>query len=223
MGEQVETSVPAAFFRLEGVLSERPAQVAAAWLASNAQHLGQRALRLGAVALSAPFVLGLGDAGVGQRVAWSALRGMSSDRIAVLGEEYAQEHLVANLRPVGLDLLQRARRDRLRIVLLSDLVEEVAGPVANAVGADHLVCNQLEYRNGRATGRLEGTLATRFGGQLLRGFASEHGLDLGRSRAFGATTHDQVMPSTVQLPCAVYPDRGLRRVAHDLDWPVVEG
>lgn len=216
-------AMPAAFFRFEGVLVTRPAAVAAAWLAANAQHLGQRAVRLGAVALSAPFTLGWGDAAVGQRVAWSALRGMSADRIAVLGEEYAQTQLLDNLRPVGIDLLERARRAGSRIVIVSDLIEEVVRPVADHLRADHLVCNHLEMRNGRATGRLDGAVVTRFGGRLLRDFAEEHGLDLGASSAYGASADDQVLLSAVELPCAVTPDRGLRRVALDLDWPVVEG
>src|SRR5690349_12111437 len=82
----------AALFRLEGALVARPAALAAAWLAANAQGMSERALRLGAVALSAPFALGLGDASTGQRLAWSALRGTSEDRLRVLGREYAEDH-----------------------------------------------------------------------------------------------------------------------------------
>lgn len=215
--------MPAAFFRFEGVLVSRPAPLAAAWLAANAQHLGQRAVRLGAVALSAPFALGLGDAAVGQRVAWSALRGMSHDRIAVLGEEYAQTQLMDQLRPVGVDLLERARRGGYRIVIVSDLIEEVVHPLADHLRADHLVCNHLEMRNGKATGRLEGATVTRFGGRALREFATKYDIELGSSCAYGASGDDQVLLSAVELPCAVTPDRALRRVAADLDWPVVEG
>lgn len=215
--------MPAAFFRFEGVLVTRPATLAAAWLAANAQHLTQRAVRLGAVALSAPFALGLGDAAVGQRVAWSALRGMSQDRIAVLGEEYAQTHLLDHLRPVGVDLLERARRSGHQIVIVSDLIEEVVAPIAEHLRAHHVVCNHLEMRNDKATGRLAGAVVTRFGGRQLRTFAEEHGLDLTESCAYGASGDDQVLLSAVELPCAVHPDRILRRVAADLDWPVVEG
>lgn len=213
----------AAFFRFEGVLVARPAAVAAAWLAANAQHMGQRAFRLGTVALSAPFALGLGDAAIGQRVAWSSLRGMSADRVAVLGEEYAQTQLIENLRPVGVDLLERARRDGKRVVIVSDLVQEIVQPVAEHLRADHLVCNHLEMRNGKATGRLEGSVVTRFGGRRLREFATKYGIDLAASSAYGASVDDQVLLSAVELPCAVHPDRALRRVATDLDWPVVEG
>ncbi len=223
MGESDGQGARAAFLRLEGVLTTRPASLAAAWLAANAQHLGQRALRLGAVALAAPVGWAWGDGVTAQRLTWSALRGMSADRVAVLGEEYAEQSLIPSLRPIGVDLLERARRDRRRVILLSDHVSEVARPVADHLRADALICNRLEYRGDRATGRLEGPVAARFAGQWLRDFAAEHALDLARSSAYGAVLEDQLLLSSVQLPCAVHPDRGLRRVAVDLDWPVVEG
>ncbi len=200
----------------------RPAHLAAAWLAANAQHISQRALRLGAVALSTPVALGMGDAGTGHRIAWAALRGMSEDRVAVLGEDYAEQYLVEHLRPSGVQLLEEARRDGSAVVLVSTHVHEVAQLLAAHLRADHLVSNRLEYRNGRATGRLASSVH-RFGGGPLRAFAEQHDLDLSRSRAYGATVDDQVLLSSVPLPCAVFPDGGLRRAAVDLDWPVVEG
>ncbi len=213
---------PAAFFRVEGALSARPSAVAAAWLATNAQQLGLRAARLGAVALSAPFVLGMGDPTTGHRLAWAGLRGMSEDRLAVLGEDYWAEHLRDSLRPLGLDLVEQARRDGLAIVLVSDNVECVVAPVKAHLRADRLVCNRLELRAGRATGRLADPVVSRFGGSWLRDLAHTEGYDLMQSRAYGARAADQVLLSSIAFPCAVDPDRTLRRVARDLDWPVVD-
>ncbi|MEZ5397921.1 MAG: haloacid dehalogenase-like hydrolase [Bryobacterales bacterium] len=213
----------AAFFRLEGAVVPTPAVLAAGWLAANAQHVGQRALRLGAVALTAPFALGVGDPSTGARLAWAALRGTSEDRLRVLGEEYALAHLVPRIRPVALDLVERARRDGCAIVVVSDHPEQVVTPVAEHLRADAVVANRLELRNGRATGRLCDPVVARFGGQPLRRWAVDHGVDLARSRAYGGAAEDQVLLSTIGLPCAVHPDRTLRRVARDLDWPVVEG
>ena len=47
----------AAFFRVEGTLTERGSLAASAWLASNAAGVGERVARLGNVALAAPFAL----------------------------------------------------------------------------------------------------------------------------------------------------------------------
>ena len=44
-----------------------------------------------------------------------------------------------------------------------------------------------------------------------------------RNATEGMRYDDQLLLSAIGLPCAVHPDRQLRRVARDLDWPVVEG
>ncbi len=211
----------AAFFRVEGTLTSRPTVMAAGWLAANSQELTQRVTRLGAVALSAPFALG-GDPTLATRMAWLGLRGMSEDRLVILGEEYWATYLENSLLPVGLDLLQRARADGRRVVLVSDNLNEVIAPLAKQVRADHVFCNRMELRNGSATGRLVEPVISRVGGARLRDFAEERGLDLQASCGYGASSADSMMLSAVGLPCAVHPDRRLRRIARDLDWPVVE-
>lgn len=214
---------PAALFRVEGALVPRPVAMAAAWMAANAQGLGERAARLGAAALAVPFALGVGDAATGHRLAWSALRGTSEDRLRVLGEEYAEAFLVPALRPVAVDLVERCRREGFAIVLLSDHLDTVARPLGVHLRADVVVANRLEVRDGRATGRLEDPLVARFSGERLGALADAHGFDLERSRAYGASLEDQLLLGAIARPCAVYPDAALRRVARDLDWPVVEG
>lgn len=211
----------AAFFRVEGTLTSRSTVMAAGWLAANSQELTHRFTRLGAVALSAPFAFA-GDPTLATRMAWLGLRGMSEDRLIVLGEEYWATYLKDALLPVGLDLLQRAKRDGRRIVLISDNLHEVVAPLAEQVNADHVFCNRMELRNNVATGRLREPVISRIGGSRLRDFADERGLDLHASCGYGASSSDSMMLSAVGMPCAVHPDRGLRRIARDLDWPVVE-
>jgi phosphoserine phosphatase len=211
----------AAFVRAEGALLDRPALQAAAWMAANAQELGSRFVRLGGIALAAPFSLA-GDRSVGTRLAWSALRGSSQDRLEVLGEEYWDVWLKPRIRRIGQDLVERARASGHRVVVVSDHPEPIARHLAAHLRADHLVANRLELRNGRATGRLLEPLASRFGGPALRAFADAHGIDLAGSLAYGAVEGDAVLLASVGLPCAVHPDRVLRRMSRDLDWPVVE-
>ena len=212
---------PAAFFRVEGPIVSRSSALAAAWLAANSQEIGLRLTRLAAVGLSAPVRLG-GDRTTATRVAWMGLRGMSEDRLEVLGEDYFEAHLEGSIRPVAKELLARARREGQAIVLVSDHLEAMVRPLVASLGADHLVANRMEIRKGKATGRLLDPVVGRLGGAWLKGFAAEKGLDLAQSSAYGAREADVALLSSVALPCAVHPDRGLRAAARDLDWPVVE-
>jgi phosphoserine phosphatase len=212
---------PGAFFRLEGPLTSRHGATAAAWMGGNAQHLGERALRFGAAFAAGPLAFAM-DTPTASRLAWAALRGTSEDRLRVLGEEYAEEKLIPSLRPVGIDLLEQCRRDACVLVLVSDGLHDLADVVGRHLRVDHVVANRMEFRNGRATGRLLDPVVGRLGGERLRELADRLGVDLALSRAYGGGQDDQLLLSAIGLPCAVAPDRALRRVANDLDWPVVE-
>lgn len=210
----------AAFFRVEGTLIARPTALTIAWLAANAQELGGRMARLAGVGLALP-VWGA-DPGLGRRLGWSALRGTSEDRLAVLGEEYFHTWLADAVLPVGRDLLARAKADRRRLVLVSDNLTWVMEPLKDLLAADDLVANTMELRNGRATGRLLDPVVSSLSGTELRAYAGQHGLDLRACCGYGASAEDGVLLSAVGLPCAVGPDRTLRRMARDHRWPVVE-
>ncbi len=215
----------AAFFRVEGTLTERGSLAASAWLASNAAGVGERVVRLGNVALAAPFAL-LGELQTGAtatRVTWMGVRGMSEDRLVLLAEEYYEKYLKDEVLDIGKDLLKQAKKQGRRIVLISDNIDLVVGPLAEQLGADDLICNRLEMRKGKATGRLEDpVIGGNVTGQWARAFAQEHSIDLMASWAYGASAADSLLLSAIGQPCAVNPDRQLRRLAKDHSWPVVE-
>lgn len=213
----------AALFRVEGTLSPRPTLTAAAWIAANAQRVRSRLFGLSAMALAAP--LATRDPMRAAKLAWSTLEGMSEDRLIVLGEIYATEHLVPALSSVGLELLERCRARGQRIVLLSDNLDVVVRPLATHLGVDDVIANAMELDDReRATGALrEPIVGPEMGGRALREALAERGIDLSRACAYGSHHADSVLLGAVALPCAVTPDRELRRLARDLDWPVVEG
>lgn len=215
----------AAFFRVEGTLTRRPTLAAAAWLAANGQQLGARLGRLGTIAAAAPFAVGgtpLEDRTFATRLAWSGLRGTSEDRLVLLGEDYAETRLIPSLTELGGEVLRRARDQGHVLVLVSDNIDTIIEPVARHLGIEHVLCNRLELRRGRATGRLaDPVIGAHADISGLRAWCREREIDLDRSAAYGHTGTDATLLSAVGLPCAVDPDRTLRRVARDLAWPIV--
>ena len=215
----------AAFFRVEGCLVKPPRLPAAAWLTLNGAEVSQRFTRLSSVAVAGGLKL-MGtfhDQHLLQRATWMGLRGMSDDRLAVLGEEYFDAYLRPNLLDVGRELIEQAKRQGFMVVLLSDNISPVMGNLLAHVPADVLLCNHLELRNGRATGRLsEPVIGGAISGTWTRSWASEQDVDLGASRAYGTRHSDSMLLNLIGQPCVVNPDSGLRRLASDLDWPVVE-
>ena len=180
--------------------------------------------RLGAVALSTPFRSVLRDAETATRLSWSGTRGMSEDRLIILGEEHFEDFYRDQLQEVGLDFLHTAKNEELTPVLISDSLDVLVQPLARHLGIEHVICNRLEMRNGRSTGRLESPISTgRVSGQFLRDLASAQDWDLLGCRGYGSQETDITLLSALGQPCTVKPDRNLRAIAQDLQWPIVEG
>jgi phosphoserine phosphatase len=210
----------AAFFRLEGALSDLPAWAGAMWLASNAPGMRRRLFGVGGVALSAS--LARRDPAITRNVAWSMLRGFTEDRIAVLGEDWARERVLPSIKDEARRLIDEARAAGRTLVLISESIEEVARPVGDALGFEHVLSNAIEREDGEATGVLhEPVIGSEVDPRRLRELAAAEAIDLARSCAYGASRGDGVLLSLVGLPCAIDPDRELARMARDLDWPVV--
>ena len=219
----MEDQSRAAFFRLEGTLTDRSTTSVAAWMAAHAQEFSDRLSRLGAVALSTPFRRVLRDAETATRLSWSGVRGLSADRLHLLGEEHFELFYRGKFSDTGRDFLQTAKREGLTPVLISDSIVEVVNPVAEHFGIEHVICNRLEMRNGNASGRLLSPICTgRISGQLLREMAVDHQWDLLQCRGYGSQETDITLLSALGHPCTVQPDRSLRAIAKDLDWPIVE-
>ena len=219
------TTETAAFFRVEGTLVDRGALAASAYFASNAQGFTERAFRVGALALGAPLYgfLAQRDRTLATRAAYAALRHMSEDRVGELADEYYEDVLKERIYERGRELVKQARRDKHKVLLLSESIEPVVARLARELGADDYVCNRLEFVGGETTGKLlEPVIGGHDGLSWAKQHAETHGIDLARSVAYAAHGADLLLLSAVGKPCAVNPDFALRAAARDADWPVLE-
>ena len=229
----MDKTTTVAFVRVEGTLVDRGVLSASAFIASNGQGLSERLLRLGQVALTAPVYtfLGQNDRVLANRLAYVTARGMSDDRLAVLGEEYFEDILKDRILASGVDLLKKAKKSGHQIVLLSEGIGEFMTPLVAYLADrlqmpelnDALVCNRMEYRGHEASGRLvDPVIGGHDSGRWATQYAVEHGVDLAQSVAYGAHGPDMLLLATVGKPCAVNPDFTLRRAASQADWPIME-
>jgi long-chain acyl-CoA synthetase len=144
------------YWRVEGSLLEVGAMRLVGFFTWNSQSFSERwARRLGmaAMALSRPFAY-LASRTFATRLLHTLLRGVSQDRLDLLGEEYFHYVLKPQLRREAVEKLLEAVRSGDEIVLVSQLLENVLRPLANHFGIASFVSNRLEFRDGHATGRL---------------------------------------------------------------------
>ncbi len=147
-----------AFHRVEGPGHLLPADVGrqAAFLARNAQGWGERIRRIVSFALSAcamPFLQAIRD-DFGTRALFASMRGFSHDRLDFLGEEYFRRWLLPRLNAARVEQIKAQIARGEAPVLVSGWLDHVIRPLARHLGVDRIVCNRLEFRDGRATGRL---------------------------------------------------------------------
>ncbi len=144
------------FWRVEGSLLELGALRPVGYFTWNAQSFAERWARragMGFMGLLRPFTY-LANRTFATRLLHTLLRGVSRDRLDLLGEEYFHYVLKPQLRGEAIARLREALADPALVVLVSQGLDHVMRPLANFLGVDRLVSNRLEFRDGHATGRL---------------------------------------------------------------------
>ena len=106
-------------------------------------------------------------------------------------------------------------------MVVSASISEMVAPIARLVGADRAVATHMEVgEDGLFTGRISRSMLHSEKVVALHEDAAAHGIDPARCWAYSDSISDEPMLSAVGHPVAVNPDRDLRRLAQERDWPV---
>ena len=165
-----------AFFHIEESLLSIRWRRLVAYYAWNAQAFSERIYRLVAVGvlwLLRPCVA-LANRTLATRLLYLPLRGMSRDRLDLLGEEYFDYVLRPRLCPDGVERIQQLLKTGRQLVLVSHELEHVIRPLAQYLKVEKLLANRLEFRDDLATGRLLDPVISSLG--ILRRFARKQTL-----------------------------------------------
>src|ERR1700686_4287419 len=144
------------FWRVEGSLADLTAVRPVAYFTWNAHTFAERWARRGGLFLQALFrpALYASHRVLATRILHTLLRGVSRDRLDLLGEEYFQYVLERQLRPEGLAKLREGMALHGQVVLVSQGLDHLMRPLAQHLGIERIVANRLEFRDGVSTGRL---------------------------------------------------------------------
>jgi HAD superfamily hydrolase (TIGR01490 family) len=119
-------------------------------------------------------------------------------------------------------LFDEHRAARREVVLVSSSGEEVVGPIGDMLGVDRVVATRMVVEDGRYTGDIAFYAYGEGKAVALGELADEHGYDLARCYAYTDSVTDLPMLEAVGHPHAVNPDKPLRRIAAERDWPVLD-
>lgn len=213
----------AAFFDLDHTLISRATPLALANSFRRRRLIRRRDLLRAAAWHLIFLVRGLEEEAVrkGACEGMILLKGISVDELnEMLGD--AMEHVLTPLvYAEPMDLLERHHRRGEPAYVLSASLHEVVLHIALDLGFDGGIGSTCEIVDGVYTGK---ALDPCFGvhkANAMRELAERESIDLGRSTAYSDSHTDLAFLEAVGNPVAVNPDRKLRKVAIDRDWPVV--
>ena len=149
-------ATPTVYWRVEGSLLDLTVVQPVAFFTWNAQTFAERFQRRGLILLMAvlrPFLYST-NRKFATRVVHTTLRGVTRDRLDLLGEEYFQYKLKPELKTHGAERVRELVRAGADVVLVSQGLEHVMKPLAQHLGVKRVVANRREFRDGVATGRL---------------------------------------------------------------------
>jgi Male sterility protein/haloacid dehalogenase-like hydrolase len=204
------------FWRVEGSLLNLTAVRPVGYFSWNAQSFLERWARrgaMGALAIGRP-VFYFANRAFATRLLHTVLRGVSRDRLDLLGEEYFEYELKPSLKRRGVEKLREVIDRGAQVVLVSQGLDHVMRPLANYLGVSRIVCNRLDFRDGIATGRLlEPVIRPRGAFARFAGNAPDG------SRRRPNLVRDLGFPSGDLLDQAIQP---ARRPVHTVEVPVIQ-
>ncbi|HWC36136.1 MAG TPA: HAD family hydrolase [Mycobacteriales bacterium] len=106
------------------------------------------------------------------------------------------------------------------VVIVSSSGDELVAPIGELLGADRVVATRMVVEGGQYTGEVAFYAFGPHKAEAMREMAASEGWDLADCYAYTDSFTDLPMLEAVGHPCAVNPDRSLRREAMARGWEV---
>jgi len=214
----------AAFFDLDRTVVARPSGLAFGRNFYRAGLIDRATLLRGYVAQAIYLLRGADEA----RMEEWRLRGLElsrGQRRASFGSVISST-MSAVIEPIiyreALDLMEWHRSLGRAVYLVSSSPEEVVQPIGALLGVDDVIATRSKVDEaGRYVGELEFYCYGPHKADAMRELAEAKGIDLRSSWAYSDSITDLPMLEAVGHPVAANPDKALRRVARDRQWPIV--
>ncbi|PVZ89009.1 HAD-IB family hydrolase [Serratia sp. S1B] len=151
------------------------------------------------------------------------LVGKSRQWLGQQSQDFIEQVLRGRIYPEGIARIEWHRQRGDTLILVSATGEHLVGPMAQLLGMDHCVAILLEEEQGRLTGQTYGTLSFREGkvARINQLFSEQPDLWQG-SFGYSDSHNDIPMLQAVTHPYAVNPYPGLRQLADESDWPILD-
>ncbi len=149
--------------------------------------------------------------------------GWHRTEIEQLVEETLEEVADPLVYAEALFLIDEHKRQGREVYIVSASPVEIVRPIGRHIGVTNVIATKVKTDSaGFFLPELELYAMGPGKADAIRGLAERQGLDLENSYAYSDSITDLPMMETVGNPIAVNPDKELRKVAEERQWPIVE-
>jgi len=149
-------------------------------------------------------------------------RGWDAEQVRDIVEETLHELIDPLIFDEAAALIEEHRTAGRDVVIVSSSGEEIVAPIGAMLGADQVIATQMVIEHGRYSGEVAFYASGENKATAMLALAVAEGYDLAESYAYSDSATDLPMLLAVGHPCAVNPDRALRREAAARGWPILE-
>jgi len=150
-------------------------------------------------------------------------KGWDKAEIESLVEEALEEVVAPLVYAEALFLIDEHVREGREVYIVSASPEEVVRPLARYIGVENVIATRARIdEQGLYTGEVELYAYGPDKAMAVRDLAAEKGIALAESYAYSDSITDQPLLELVGNPVAVNPDKDLRDLAEERQWPILD-
>ncbi|MGZ4103912.1 MAG: HAD family hydrolase [Actinomycetota bacterium] len=149
-------------------------------------------------------------------------KGWEKQKIEALVRETLTDIIDPVIYDEALQLIAEHRAAGRRVYIVSSSGEELVRPLAQHLGVPHFIATRAKVdADGLYTGELDFYCYGENKAVAIREHAHRYGIDLSASYAYSDSATDLPMLEAVGHPHVVNPDKELREIATEREWPIL--
>ncbi len=149
------------------------------------------------------------------------LVGLREEELTEVGERVFNQRLATEIYPESRALVEAHQRMGHTVAIISSATHFQIDALARELEIEHVLCTELEFVNGKFTGRVVRPACFGEGKAIAgRALAEKCDLDLSQSYFYTDSRDDLPLLDIVGYPRLVNPDSGLSQIASRNGWPV---
>ena len=151
----------------------------------------------------------------------AAYRGLAEAMLEEVGDEVFVKHLAGQIYPESRAIVEAHQAAGHTVAIISSATRYQADPLARDMGIAHVLCTELEVKDGVFTGEvIHPTCYGEGKATAARNLAAREGLDLDESYFYTDSHEDLPLLEAVGRPRPLNPNRQLAQIAKERQWPV---